>query len=295
MSRFSVIALDELGTMEVLEKLDSEAIIASRMVKLRELWAENDPPMAAQYDVGATEFDPLRINQEANAYFELMLRDRVNQAARKVTLAFATGTNLDAIGSRYPGGMPRLEGESDDAYRRRIWLSPNGLSPHGTEEGYTLWALTSDPNVRDASAWTIEGTGEVTVTVMMQGANPTPTIPQLLAVRTYLFNEGRKGTTDDVTVTGPRITETDIRVRVWLFPGVTREMVLANAQRALEALKETNRWLGVDLTILDISAALKQNGVWRAEIDEPKDDILIDQRGLVMINTIEVSYAGRGE
>ena len=127
--RISVLLPANLQPMVVLEKIDVETILAERMARLKELWAKYDPPSAAQYDVEQLEFDPIKINQEACSYFELLIRDRINQAARSITLAYAIGTDLDAIASRYPGGVPRLEGESDDRYRRRIWLSPNTLSP----------------------------------------------------------------------------------------------------------------------------------------------------------------------
>ena len=127
-SRFSVIQPALLPPMAVLETINTETIIANRMQQLVTIWNANDPPNAATYDVGNLEFDPIRINQELNAYFELLLRDRVNQACRSVTLAFAVGADLQAIGSRYPYGMPKLPGESDTAYRNRIWLSPNILS-----------------------------------------------------------------------------------------------------------------------------------------------------------------------
>ncbi len=101
------------GRMQVLETISTEVVLAARMADLKTRWSTSDPPAAANYDVENLEFDPLKINQEVATYFELMLRDRVNQAARAVTLAFAVGTDLDAIGSRYPGGMPRIAGETD--------------------------------------------------------------------------------------------------------------------------------------------------------------------------------------
>jgi phage-related baseplate assembly protein len=73
------------------------------MAKLVELWREADPPAGAVYDVDALEFDRSRSIRSARP-FELMLRDRVNQAARAVTPAFASGSDLDAIATRYPGG-----------------------------------------------------------------------------------------------------------------------------------------------------------------------------------------------
>ena len=41
---------------------------------------------------------------------------------------------------------------TDERYRRRIWLSPNTLSAHGTAEAYEFWALTAEPALRDVTA-----------------------------------------------------------------------------------------------------------------------------------------------
>lgn len=174
MNRLGVLDPNQLPVFAVLEKLDAEAIIAERMQKIVEVWASRDPPAAAQYDVGNTEFDPIRIVQEVSTYFELLLRDRVNRAAKRVTLAYGADGDLDGIASRYPGGVPRLAGESDERYRRRIWLSPSTLSPHGLEESYVFWALSADPDLHDASATTVEGTGHVTVSVI-----GPPDVPRL--------------------------------------------------------------------------------------------------------------------
>ena len=195
-TRFSVIRPDLLPPMAVLEKIDTEQLISMRMQKLVEIWSNNDPPNAAQYDVAGLEFDPIKINQELNAYFELLVRDRVNQACRAVTLAFAVGSNLDAIASRYPYGIPRMQWdafgnlitpemlaaniqvattESDDVYRQRIWLSSNILSLNGpgqgTFESYVFWALSTpifvgDVPLKHASALTQPGTGHVYIPIM---------------------------------------------------------------------------------------------------------------------------------
>lgn len=185
-SRFGTIRPELLGDMQVLEELDSEELITDRMTKLAELWSSYDPPNAAAYDVNTTEFDPLKIQAELAAYFELLLRDRINQAAKAVTLAFASGTDLDAIGSRYPYGCPRLTKtagtwtgsgaqESDDAYRQRIWLSPSVLSLSGSGQGtyqsYVFWALscpmpTGKSALKHASALTVPGTGVVTIPIL---------------------------------------------------------------------------------------------------------------------------------
>ena len=117
MNRLGVLDPKSLPRFEVLEALDVETILDARMGRFVELWKEHDPPAGAVYDVEGLEFDPIKITQETSTYFELLQRDRVNQAARSVTLAFAVGGDLDAIASRYPGGVPRLRDERETRTR----------------------------------------------------------------------------------------------------------------------------------------------------------------------------------
>lgn len=309
MSRFNVIDLAQLGEMVVLEKLDSEAVIAARMLQFKQAWSEHDPPAGAQYDVENLEFDPVRILQEANAYFELLLRDRVNQAARAVTLAYAISTDLDAIASNFPVGQrlpvvpsPRpyaqapIDYESDDRYRRRTQLSLNALSPHGAAGAYMYWALTADPNLKDASETGIEGTGEVILTIMDDdAAEPRPSHERLLAIRSYIHAEYRKAATDILTVVPPRVIDIDYEINVWLLPPPDRASKIAQIEQALRDMATAKYWLGVDHTRMDIFHAVKQEGVHRAEIVSPTADVLVTPRDVVRVNDIRVTFAGRSE
>jgi phage-related baseplate assembly protein len=205
-SRFPPLLASRLGRMQVLETIDSDALIRARLLKFKERWIAHDPPLGAEYDVDALEFDPIVINQEANSYFETMLRDRVNQAARAVTLAYATGNDLDAIGSRYPNpaarqtllsyardasyiptqplasGVPRLalvadprgtamdfpqDWEDDERYRRRLWLAASTFSTAGSEDAYVFWALTAVPQLRDATATVVRPSRRETPVVVV--------------------------------------------------------------------------------------------------------------------------------
>jgi phage-related baseplate assembly protein len=322
MSRLSVINLAELKRMVVLESIDSERILFDRMARFKSLWLTYDPPNAAQYDVAELEFDPIKITQENSTFFEMALRDRVNQAARAVTLAYAVGTDLDAIASRYPGGVPRMPDERDDRYRRRVWLSPNVLSPHGTAESYVFWALTADPTLRDASATTTEATGRVYVTIMPESGdvsevvwersidpltglflstraepvfNPVPALQQIIDVRKYILDEARRGLTDEIHVYGPTITPIRYRCRVWLFPNVSVDIAITAIEQALAELIEKQRWIGYDHSRMEIDAALAQVGVHHAIIDEPVKDVMVGERGVVKVGSIEVRLAGTME
>jgi phage-related baseplate assembly protein len=226
------------GVMSVLEALDSETTLASRMARLKARWLLEDPPMAAAYDVEGLEFDPIKVNQEVNTFFELTLRDRVNQAARAVTLAFAVGNDLDAIGSRYPGGVARLpivadprpyitspvDWESDDRYRARLWLSASAFSTAGSGPAYVFWAMTAVPTLRDATAIvdrpvpTADPTVIVTCLaddILVTGAYATmvaaPTPANVSAYFTALFAWAPIPSDTDLVTVHRKLHQTDIK------------------------------------------------------------------------------------
>lgn len=293
-NRLGILNPDALPVFAVLEKLDSEAILRARMARLKEVWTDHDPPEGAAYDVEGLEFDPIKIVEEADTYFELLLRDRVNAAAKSVTLAYATDGDLDVIASRYPGGVPRLEGEDDDRYRRRIWLSPAILGPHGMEESYVFWALTADKTLRDATATTIEGTGHVYVTLMNAGPDPRPTSVQISNVRNYISDHGRKALTDILSVLAPRVIEVKFVIEVWLYSGPDANVTLTALRQSLEALVDRTAWLGVPLTRMAIAQACGNViQVQNVNIVEPAADIAVDLRSVVRVTDINLELKGR--
>jgi len=337
-SRYSVIRPELLPTMQVLQTISTEDILAARMNQLIAFWNNNDPPNAAQYDVANLEFDPIKINQELNAYFELLVRDRVNQAARAITLAFSTGSDIDAIASRYPGGVPRKTvangtwngpgtQEPDATYKTRVWLAPNILSLSGPGQGvyesYKFWALTApqftgELPLKDASAFTVPHTGNVYLAILPDGTINTiwvqdplnlnswslqpnavvyPTANQIEAVYEYIAAPymGRMGLTDVLNVIRPRVVNAMIDVDVVLFPGVDQASLMAETTAAVGQLIVAINWIGADLTRLALSGALAQSGVYNAIIRQPAADVIVDNTGVVNVQSARIRYIGTGE
>jgi phage-related baseplate assembly protein len=290
------------------------------MSQLVIIWQHNDPPNFAQYDVGGLEFDPIKINQECSAYFETLVRDRVNQACRAVTLAFAVGGDLDTIASRYPGGMPRLPGELDSAYQTRIWLSPNTLSPNGVYESYVFFAFTAAATagspLRDCQVLSTPGQPNVAITIMADGSPitalqnsdgtyngqfsayplPTPTNTLITSVYSYIIAPGlgRKGLTDVVSVNGPKIVNVVYAIRIILYPGWDVVGTMNGLYPALAALLESQRFLGFSHTQAAIDGALKTSGVFNVIIDSPSADVIIGTDTTIVVQSVSLSYGGRG-
>ena len=89
-----MIDLAKLPPPAVIEVLDFEALVTAHKQDL----LQRHPSTA---NVLALPSEPLVKQVEAFAYREMLLRGRVNDAARANLLAFATGTDLDHKGAFY--------------------------------------------------------------------------------------------------------------------------------------------------------------------------------------------------
>lgn len=139
----SVQDLSQLPAPDVVEVLSFEATIADIRADLLARY----PAFAEVIDL---ESEPAVMLLESFAYREVLYRQRVNDAARAYLLAYAAGADLDHKGAFY--GVPRLQGETDARYRRRIQLRIRAIAGSGTAEHYQFIAMTASPNVRDATA-----------------------------------------------------------------------------------------------------------------------------------------------
>jgi phage-related baseplate assembly protein len=307
--RFPDITLAAFKPITLVEIPDEEVIIAGRMAKVKERWAVYDPPMAAQYDVEGLEFDPIKITMEAGAAYEMNALTRINQMGRATTLAFAWGDNLDAIASRYPGGVPRLPEETysagadpgekeakDNRYRRRIWLAPNALAASGTAEAYAFWALTTDGDLKDASAVVrrldLDHEPVVLVTCLASGADPRPSQARLLAIRQYLHRDEIKPLTDVVTVQAPVVVPAAYDIGVYAYAGTTAATVVDAVLTSLNKLVVDQYWLGQDHTFLQINAACALPGVHSIRIRGPLTELEVDDTTAVQVTAVTVKPLG---
>lgn len=289
-ARYGVIDVANLGEMDAIVPTDDEALLKRRLASFKARWSASDPPMGAAFDVETIEFDPAVVVMEVGTNYQTNLEARINQAARDTTLAFAYGSNLDAIATRYPGGVPRLNKglpneESDDRYRRRIWLAANAFTTAGAEEAYVFHALTACAELRDATA-TVERTREgpvVIVTCLAEGPNPDPTLEQLLQVRKRLHEPGIKPLTDVINVTGPHFIDMRYQADVYLLPGPDASLAMTALEASLAVYLEAQNWLGADHTEIGRMGALSRAEVHSVAFLSPRGDVFASPRQVVRV------------
>ena len=98
--------LSSLPQPSVIEALSFEAIFGELQADFQSRYPQYSALLAS---------DPAIKLLEVAAYREVLLRNRINAAAKASLLAFATGSDLDHLAAFY--GVTRLAGEMDEALR----------------------------------------------------------------------------------------------------------------------------------------------------------------------------------
>lgn len=233
------------------------------------------------------EQSPTNVILSAEAYGEMLVRARVNAAARAVMLAFAKGADLDNLAAFF--GVERAAGETDDSLRRRAQLAPEAFTTAGSEGAYIFQALTADPAIiRDATAVKVNDKGRVKITVMAIGADPVPAEVTILKVRDRLNSKGIRPLTDVISVVPVKPLRQKIVANISLYPGPDSSLVMADIGTALNKVRANVSLIGRDLTRSAIISALNQEGVQSVDLISPAENVVVgtDQCALIESATI---------
>jgi phage-related baseplate assembly protein len=280
MSGHSAIDLSLLPVPDVVETLDFEAILAAMKADL----AARAPELAA---VLALESEPVVKLLEVAAYWVVLGRARVNDAAEAVMLARAVGADLDNLAALFgvvrlvispgnPSAIPPVPPtlESDADLRRRAQLALEGFSTAGPEGAYVFHALSASADVLDASA-TSPSPGDVLVTVLSRTGSGAAPAPLLATVAAALNADEVRPLCDNVVVQSAAIVSYAITATLYFYPGPDSAVVLAAAQAAATAYAAAQHRLGRDVTRSGLFAALHQPGVQRVELAAPAASLTI--------------------
>jgi len=292
---FTAVDLSRLPAPQVVEALDYETILADLIASLRLLLPDFQP----------LESDPATKILQVVAYREVLLRQRINDAARAVMPAYAAGSDLDNLAAllgvtRFtldPGdpelGIPPTM-ESDEDLRRRMVLAPEGYSVAGPEGAYIYHALSAHPDVLDASA-TSPSPGEVVVSILSRTGDGTASPELIAAVASHVSSDRVRPLTDHVTVQSAQIVPYAIAATITTFAGPDGSVVMAEAQRRTQEYITNSHRLGRDITISGIHAALHVEGVHRVVLTQPSADILINRNQAPYCTSLSITYGGTGE
>lgn len=272
------IPLADLPLPAVVETLDYEAI---RGAMLAELQARM-PSFTA-----LVESDPALKILEAAAYTELLLRQRINEAARATMLAYAAGADLDQVAAATD--TARLPGETDAALRGRAQSAWRALSVAGPTGAYRYWA-GSVPGVADVAV-TSPAAGDVTVKVLAATDDGVASAELLTAVRAALTSDTRRPVTDEVTVEAAGRVEYAVVAALTLEgAGPDAETVRAAAEAAVTALVAWRR-IDVSMPRSRLFGALYQPGVRSVALTSPAGDVELPSGSAAICTDVTVTLA----
>ncbi len=289
----TTVDLSRLDPPTLVEQLDYEAILARKVARIRELLPTFD---------ATVDSDPAVKVLQVAAYDEMLLRQDFNERLTQRLIAYATGATLDHLGASI--GVARLTVrpadpdtgavavmETDDAFRARIVLGPEGFSVAGPELAYVKRAKDASGLVLDASA-TSPAPGEVLVSVLSAEGDGVASPALIAAVTAIVADKATRPLGDLVTVASAGIVRFDLSARVHTYAGPDPAIVLSAARTKLASFLANARRIGRDIPLSSLYAALTVEGVQRVELLSPAADIVCTNTQAPLVSMISVEHAG---
>lgn len=259
------INLNELPAPEVVENLQFEIILAAMLSDYQARYPEFDALL---------ESDPAYKQFEAAAFREVQLRQRMNDAARAVTLAFAQSADLDHLAAIQvverllvdPGdadAVPPVDPvyESDDNLRGRVQLAPEGQSTAGPSGAYEFHGLSASGQVKDISVVSPAAT-QITITVLSTVGNGVPDQAVLDFVSAALADDRKvRPLTDQVTVQAATVYSYTVDATLDVYRSFDSATIVAAAEDAVAVYVDENHRLGRAITDSGLKQALHRPGV----------------------------------
>ena len=272
--------LASLPTPAVIETLSFETIFSELQAEFQSRYPDYSALLAS---------DPAVKLLEVAAYREVLLRNRINVAAKASLLAFATSSDLDHLAAFY--GVTRLMDETDEALRLRTRQRIIGFANAGGAAHYRYWALSASPEVADVEVDSPEP-GRVRISVLAKGEEQTVSNAVLDAVRAVVLRDDIRVLTDTVEVVPAELIPVTVTARIWLYPDTPMAAFDAIEARFKEAFAAQSG-LGWDLTPSWVIGELHRPGVHKVELHSPTTDIRANANQAVRLLSLNLDFAGR--
>ena len=293
----TTIDLTAIEPPDVVETLDFEGIYQ----ELVEDYRGNYPDWTAML-----ESDPVVKLMELAAYREVRFRARVNDAARSVMLAFATGTTLEHLAALF--GIRRLaftpvdldsngQGdkveirEKDDDLRSRTQLAPQGYSVAGPEGAYRSHALNADGRVLSVSVISPVPC-EIVVTILSREGDGTASDELVGIVSKALRADDVRPLSEKITVHSAEVIRYQIRATLKFFAGPDRAVVLAESKKRTQQYADDMHRLDMEVTTDGLHAAIRVPGVQKVILESPIDGIKVTKQQATFCTGIELIDGG---
>lgn len=285
----STVDFSQLPQPNLIEELDFERIFNTRKENFISLYPASE--QAAWRTTLDRESDPVCKLLEENAYLELLYRNKLNNDARALLLAYSTGADLDHIAMTYYGlqrlmispadtsVVPPLPAvmESDESLKERCLLSLDAMNTAGSANGYKFFAKSADGRVADVMVISDELNPYLLDIVITQHDSETgqATAEVVAIVQAGLDAESVRPICDRPTVKSSVAVSYQIIAQLFMAQSAENAILIDVAQQRLQAYIEKQKKIGQSIRLSAIYAALHVDGVSRVVITQPAADIEI--------------------
>lgn len=301
----ATVDLSQLPVPDVVEELGYETILAERIATLISLYPKEQQEAMAR--TLALESEPIVKLLQENAYREMIWRQRVNESAQAVTLAYAAGNDLDVMAannntdrliitpednSTIPPTLAVMESDGD--LRLRAQQAFEGLSVAGPVGAYEYHGRSADGRVADVSVES-PTPASVTISVLSREGDGTASAELLSIVEAALNAETVRPVGDRVTVQSAEIVPYQIDATIYVYPGPESEPIRQAAEQKLQNYISAQHRLGRDIRLSAIYAALHVEGVQRVELAAPQADIVLSKSQASSCIDYQITVGGSDE
>lgn len=272
-----------------LVEVDAEAMRSAHIASLKVRFEERGIP----WDVDQTAHDPAILQIEEITAWRVTDLTALNDAGKSLTLAHAWGGFLDHLAATlFPDlDLKRLQGESDERFKRRITLAPEARS-EVTPGSYVFKALTADVRIADARALNYASglvpVGEILVTILPEEQHMGAQADLVLLARDAIMADRVRLASEVITVRAATAVDTAIAGTLHISRGPDRGLVKAEAEQRLTKYRAERRRIGRVLPRSGLMGALHAGGVEFVVLPTPAGDIDPGPDGWVRVTSVTV-------
>ncbi len=288
----TAVDLSLLSPPDVVEQIDFEVILAAA---LEDYYAKMDA-LGIEY-TRLRESDPAYKLAEAFAYREMLVRQRANDSAKAVLLAYAKGNDLEHkaaernLQRRVITPATEIEPavmETDETLRARVQLAPEGYTTAGSEGSYIFHGMNADVRVKDIQPDS-PTPGIVNIYVLSTEGNGTASKELLTIVENALNKKEVRPLTDSVNIFSASIINYEVTAVLQVEDGPDDSVILADALAQLSEYTSKMHALGRSPTLSGIYQALHRPGVSNVVLTSPASNLAVSTGQAAYCNLLNVT------
>ncbi|KXO86086.1 baseplate J family protein [Acinetobacter venetianus] len=277
---FTAIDLSQLPQPEVVEQIDYEIILKEGLDEFHKKMEDS----GTEY-TRVIESDPAYKLAEVFAYREMLVRQRANQSALSVLLAYASGKDLEhkaaernlfrkeitpADNTTTPPTPAVME--TDASLKERTQLAPEGYTTAGSEGSYIFHTKNADVRVKDVEPVSPDK-GIAAMYILSTEGDGTASEELLNIVDQALNKKIIRPLTDYVQVYSASIIHYQVEAELEIQDGPDKNIVLQDAISKLQEYVNSVHKLNTKVSITGIASALQREGVIDVDLISPLSKI----------------------